>query len=252
MNAPLRTWARSACTNYLVNEPDHIEAITHYGFSPESIIIPGCGDGTEVNAMARAEPHRQFYGIDKNEDYIRVAKAGAPGNAHFDCLEFSSPWVIIGGGGFKYDTAIIAGVFSYIDAHTRGQLLKRLKTKLADKAQILIRVCNRSVWAERLIYRDMTKDCTDEDQAFRIVQLIADVHPSASVRDFGRLLIRHRPLQHHFLWQPSFEPSYDWEVEDTMANFGFDPVHCCTAPFALDNAVGAITDESRWHLYHRG
>lgn len=133
-----------------VTDPEHLEMASwaHGGPLPRekavSVLELGCGDGTNLNAMAKERPSCAFLGVDLSDTHIARARERAAANTRFevgDVARFAS--------SRRHDYILAHGIFSWVGDDAREAILEIASRHLEERGLFLLSYNTLPGWALR-------------------------------------------------------------------------------------------------------
>ncbi|MBC8071432.1 MAG: class I SAM-dependent methyltransferase [Deltaproteobacteria bacterium] len=142
----------------------------------------GCGDGTNLLALAYFRRHAQFVGVDGSAKHVELGRARVRelglGNLHFihaDLRELGAQLE----GVFEY--VVAHGLISWVPDDVRDAVLALSRTRLADDGLVYLNYNAQPGWSVRGLVRRMLLRHTEDIVGLR-ARTVAAQHAAAQLR----------------------------------------------------------------------
>jgi len=118
----------------------------------------GCNDGSNLLPMAFYHPDAEFVGLDRTKSALALGRAAAIevglSNLRLEWMDLTDPSGLCG----LFDYILIHGVFSWVDANVRQNILEICSTHLAPQGVVYLSHNVQAGWCVRGLVRDVIKD----------------------------------------------------------------------------------------------
>ncbi|HTV01230.1 MAG TPA: class I SAM-dependent methyltransferase [Luteitalea sp.] len=149
--------------------------------APYRVLEIGCGDGSNLVALALHWPHATFVGLDNAAVPLATARERAEtsgaSNTTFIFSDIQSADAVVEG---RFDIILAHGVFSWVPPTTRDALLTLCASRLGPGGLVYLNYNARPGWSVRGLVRDYLLNATEG---------IADLHArTSSARELASVL----------------------------------------------------------------
>jgi SAM-dependent methyltransferase len=111
----------------------------------------GCGQGLSLNLLAAANPSMSFWGVDFHpgqiDNAVRLARAAGLANITFEDLSFAQVLALPEGRLPRFDIIALHGIYSWVDAGRRGEIVQILDRLLKPGGMVYISYNALPGWA---------------------------------------------------------------------------------------------------------
>lgn len=188
---------------------EKLKIINYFPKETNAIVDVGCADGTLTIEMAKLFPEINFFGIDLNPDFIKIAqqKSSNMNNVQFERIYLRS----LLSRPEKYDAIIFCSVLH--EFFTYGEGISSVIKALADARELLKK-------DGKIIIRDMILSESTKKSVIGVPEILSKIERtnklSSYIKDFEELYGKLSTIYklNHFLLKYMYPENWDRELKE--------------------------------------